>query len=71
MEHQIVYWRPSSSKISSQSSMMPLINHFLYFGVNEWEFLSADDEVLASEMHNWVVSLSFVNLKTIVYEGQK
>ncbi len=34
--------------------MMPLINHYLYFGVNEWEFLSADDEVLASEMHNWV-----------------
>ncbi len=29
--------------------MMPLINHYLYFGVNEWEFLSADDEVLASD----------------------
>ncbi len=34
-----------------QSSVMP------FFGVTEWQFLSADDETVrwdASEIHNWV-----------------
>ncbi len=34
--------------------MMLLVNHYLYFGVIEWQFLSADDEVVASEMLSWV-----------------
>ncbi len=54
MEHNIVYWRPSSSKISPQSSMMPLSWSSSVIDVIERQFLSADDEFVASEMHNWV-----------------
>jgi len=42
--------------------------------VIEWQFLSADDEVLASEMDEFryaMCLLSFVYVKIIVYEGQK
>ncbi len=53
--------------------MMPL-SKSLSFGMTEW-FLSADDELLASEstieFRYTICLLSFGYVKTIVYEGQK